>query len=144
MRNVLLVTALAACAVLPAHARDTDYKIPFSDVLEMSEAQEKLDPSVKLHFKGQPALKIVERRGQGTANKKTNGVGKEDRFGCRWAALSALIELQESAKRAGANAVVDIESYYKKDAYASATEFDCHAGAVIIGVTLRGTYAKVK
>jgi hypothetical protein len=25
-----------------------------------------------------------------------------------------------------------------------ATEFDCHAGAVIIGVTLRGTYAKVK
>jgi hypothetical protein len=139
----LVAALLIACASLPVAARDTEYKLPFDDVLTMSEAQGKLDPEVKLHFKGQKPLKILERKGQGMSNKKTNGVGKDDQFGCRWAALSALVALQEDAKRNGANAVVDIESYYKKDSFASATEYECHAGAVIIGVTLRGTYAKV-
>ena len=75
--------------------------------------------------------------------RKTNGVGKDDTFGCKWAALSALIALQEKAKQQGANAVIDIVSYYKKDVFSSPTEYECHAGAVIIGVALKGTYAKV-
>lgn len=143
MHSLLLAAGLLACVSIPAIARDTEYKLPYADVLSMSEAQGKLDPDIKLHFKGQPPLKVLERKGQGTSNKKTNGVGKDDQFGCRWAALSALVALQEDAKRNGANAVVDIESYYKKDAFSSATEYECHAGAVVIGVALRGTYAKV-
>lgn len=143
MRLPLIATLLVAAVSLPVAARDTEYKLPYADVLSMSEAQDKLDPNIKLHFKGQPPLKILERKGQGTSNKKTNGVGKDDRFGCRWAALSALVALQDDAKRNGANAVVDIQSYYKRDSFSSATEYECHAGAVVIGVTLRGSYAKV-
>jgi uncharacterized protein YbjQ (UPF0145 family) len=77
------------------------------------------------------------------SNRKTNGVGKSDEVGCRWAALAALIQFQERAKEVGANAVVDIVSYYKKDEFKSATEYECHGGAVIIGVALKGTLAKV-
>jgi len=40
------------------------------------------------------------------SNRKTNGVGKKDRYGCKWAALSALIALQDKAKTYGANAVI--------------------------------------
>ena len=81
--------------------------------------------------------------GEGVSNKKTNGVGKDDVFGCKWAALSALITFQESAKRQGANAVVNLVSYYKKNQTESSTTVQCHAGVFVIGVTLKGTYAKV-
>lgn len=54
-----------------------------------------------------------------------------------------MISLQNGAKREGANAVIDIVSYYKKNEYRSATHFECHAGALIIGVALKGTYAQL-
>lgn len=47
------------------------------------------------------------------------------------------------AKRLGANAVVDIVSYYKKVETKSPTKYECHSGNIIVGVTLKGTYAKV-
>ncbi|WP_431256347.1 hypothetical protein ACQ86G_16455 [Roseateles chitinivorans] len=86
---------------------------------------------------------MLKRFSTDVSNPKTNGVGKTDEFGCKWAALSALISLQNSAKREGANAVVDIVSYYKKNEYRNATTFECHAGAIIVGVALKGTYAQI-
>lgn len=139
----LAALALAAAVSLPAFARDTVLHIPLADVLAMPEAQGKLDPTVKVFLAGQPTPKVEKRFSTDVSNPKTNGVGKSDEFGCKWAALTALIHLQNSAKREGANAVIDIVSYYKKNEYKSATDFECHAGAVIIGVALRGTYAKV-
>jgi hypothetical protein len=143
MKKTLTVVLLAAVCAAPAIARDTEYKLPFAEVLEMPEAKEKLDGSIKFYLAGQPTPKVLERRGEDVANRKTNGAGKSDEFGCRWAALSALIALQEKARQAGANAVIDIVSYYKRDTFKSATEYECHAGALIIGVALKGTYAKV-
>jgi hypothetical protein len=143
MKKILIATLIAAAATGPALARDTEYKLPFADVLEMPEAKQKLDGSVKFYLQGQKTPKVLEKRGDDVSNRKTNGVGKDDTFGCKWAALSALIALQEKAKQQGANAVIDIVSYYKKDVFSSPTEYECHAGAVIIGVALKGTYAKV-
>ena len=54
-----------------------------------------------------------------------------------------MIQLEKRAKQLGANAVVNIVSYYKKDVMSSATEFECHAGAVIAGVALKGDFVKV-
>jgi hypothetical protein len=139
----LLLAALAAAACAPAMARDTVYRLPLAEVLQMPEAQGKLDGSVKFYLAGQATPRVVEKKGEGMTNKKTNGVGKDDTFGCKWAALSALIALQEQARGLGANAVVDLVSYYKKNTFTSPTEYECHAGAVIIGVTLKGNYAKV-
>ena len=52
--------------------------------------------------------------------------------------------LQDGAKSRGANAVVDIVSYYKKNEFKSSTNYECYAGAILAGVALKGTYAKVK
>ncbi|MFG6489671.1 excinuclease ATPase subunit [Roseateles sp. BYS78W] len=141
--------ALAAVALMsslssgPAAARDTVLHIPLADVLAMPEAKAKLDPAFKFYLAGQATPNVSRRFSSDVSNPKTNGFGKDDNFGCKWAALSALISLQESAKRQGGNAVVDIVSYYKKVEYSNPTDFECHAGAFIIGVALKGTAAKV-
>lgn len=140
----LAFTAMLSISTLtPALARDTTLNLPLSEVINMPEAQGKLDGSVKFFLAGQKTPKVLERLSPDVSNRKTNGVGKSDEEGCRWAALSALIAFQDKAKSLGANAVVDIVSYYKKDETKSAVDYECHAGAVVVGVTLKGTYAKI-
>jgi uncharacterized protein YbjQ (UPF0145 family) len=144
LRLTAAVLMTATLAAAPAFARDTTLHIPFADVLAMPEAAGKLDADFKFFLAGQKTPKVVKRFSTGTSNQKTNGFNKSDEFGCKWAALSALINLQNSAKREGANAVIDIVSYYKKNETSSDTTFECHAGAIVIGVALKGTYAQVQ
>lgn len=140
-----LVLALAAAALAgPAHARDDKSMITFSEVLEMPEAKDKLDGSIKFYLKGAPQPAIQQKLGEDMSNKKTNGVGKTDEQACKWAILSALVAFQESAQRKGANAVVDIVSYYKRDTEANGSTIECHSGNLMSGITLKGTYAKVR
>lgn len=147
MKSALSVVAITLCASAllsaPAHARDTKYMMPLQEVLDMPEAKEKLDDSFRFYLSGQKTPKVLQRMESGVSNRKTNGVGKSDEDGCRWAALSALIALQDTAKSQGANAVIDIVSYYKKNEVASPTDYECHAGAVVVGVALKGTYARI-
>lgn len=143
MKKTLVLALLAGVLASPAMARDTELHLPLADVLAMPEAQGKLDGSVTFYLAGAKTPKVLEKKGEDTANKKTNGFNKDDVTACKWAALSALLAFQEKAKALGANAVVDLVSYYKRDAFSSATEYECHAGAVVVGVTLKGTYAKV-
>ena len=141
LTSLLLVTSLFVGQ--SAQARSDVLNIDLADVLAMPEAEGKLDGSVKFYLAGQKTPTILKNLGEGVSNKKTNGVGKDDVFGCKWAALSALITFQESAKRQGANAVVNLVSYYKKNETKSSTTVQCHAGVFVIGVALKGTYAKV-
>ena len=96
---ILLASMLAATA---ASARDTVLHIPLADVLSMPEAKDKLDANMKFFLAGQTTPKVLQRFSTDVSNPKTNGVGKTDEFGCKWAALSALISLQNSAKRENA------------------------------------------
>ncbi|MBO4123324.1 excinuclease ATPase subunit [Cupriavidus gilardii] len=135
--------AAGALVSAPASARDTRYLLPIQDVLNMPEAKEKLDGSVRFFFAGQRTPKVLETKGSDVSNRKTNGVGKSDEEACRWAALSALLSFQDKAKTMDANAVVNLVSYYKKNEMASADQYECHAGAVVVGVALKGDYARV-
>ncbi|MBN9683532.1 MULTISPECIES: excinuclease ATPase subunit [unclassified Corallococcus] len=141
MKKALLLLALTAAS--PALARDTVTKVKLADVMALPEAKEKLDGSVKFFLDGAKTPKVLKTLGSDTTNKKTNGVGKSDDYACKWAALSALIALQEGAKKNGANAVVNIVSYYKKVESKSATEIECHAGSFVTGVALKGDYATI-
>jgi uncharacterized protein YbjQ (UPF0145 family) len=141
MKNALLLLALLAAS--PALARDTVVKIKLADVLALPDAKAKLDGSVKFYLDGQQKPAVTKTLGSGVTNKKTNSVGKSDEFACKWAALSALISLQEAAKKNGANAVVNIVSYYKKVEFKSDSEIECHAGSFVTGVALKGDYATV-
>jgi hypothetical protein len=138
-----LVVALATFVVpAVAEARDTVVRVALADVLAMPEAQSKLDGSVQFYLDGQSTPKIESRLGSGVSNKKTNGVGKDDEYGCKYVVLSALIAFQQSAKQRGANAVIGLVSYYKKNEVRDAQMVECHAGNIMIGAALKGEYAK--
>jgi len=142
------IAFLAGIAILtaarPIEARDTRYLLSIKSALEVKDADEKLDGSVKFYFGNQETPKLLSKLGTDVSNRKTNSVGKSDEKACNWAFLSALVSLEKRAKQLGANAVVNIVSYYKKDVMSSATEFECHAGAVIAGVALKGDFVKVE
>ena len=141
MKKALLLLALTAAS--PALARDTVTKVKLADVMALPEAKQKLDGSVKFFMAGAKTPNVLKTLGSDTTNKKTNGVGKSDDYACKWAALSAIIALQEGAKKNGANAVVNVVSYYKKVEFKSATEIECHAGTMVAGVALKGDYATI-
>ena len=140
---ILLSSALLALVVAPADARDTRQHFDIAQAIAAGKADGTLDGSVKFHFKG-GATPAAQRLGPATTNKKTNAFGKSDAEACQWAFLSAVKALQEAAKARGANAVIDIESNYKKQVFTSATQYECGAGGVMAGVALKGVYAKVK
>lgn len=145
MRSIIAVCTLTALfATLPAQARDTEYKLPIQDITNMADYQDKIGTEVRFFFGDQKAPAIEQRLGEYTTNKKTNAFNKSDEEACRWVMLSALVSLKEKALQLGGNAVVGIKSYYKKDEFSSSTEYECHAGALMSGVALKGTVVKLK
>jgi uncharacterized protein YbjQ (UPF0145 family) len=139
----LIGLSLSLVTAWPAHGRDTKHLLPIASGLENKDAQEKLDGSIKFFFGAQPHPAILTKLGTDVSNRKTNAFGKSDERACNWAFLSAMISLQNRAKQLGANGVVNIVSYYKKNVMSSETEFECHAGAVIAGVALKGDFVKI-
>jgi hypothetical protein len=138
-----LVLALVLTAS-SAQARDTEYKLKFDEVLSNPTYKSRLGDDVAFYFAGQKAPAVAQSLGEWVTNKKTNSAGKPDEEACRWAMLSALLELRERARKLEGNAVTNIVSYYKKVPFASDTEYECHAGAIIAGVALKGTVVKLK
>jgi len=143
MKKITVYAGLVSALLVSASvmARDTVLHLPLADVLAMPEAKAKLDGSVKFYLAGVAHPGVDKELGSGVSNRKTNGVGKGDEAACKWAALSALLSFQDAAKQKGVNSVINLVSYYKKVVFKSATEYECHAGAVIVGVALKGHYA---
>ena len=145
MANVMSMTILILCLTigLPAHARDTKHLLAIAVAMEIKDAQDKLDGSVKFYFGDQPPPAVLKNLGSDVSNRKTNAFGKSDEKACNWAFLSAMVALQTRAQQLGANAVINVVSYYNKKVMSSATEFECHAGAIIAGVALKGDFVKI-
>ena len=139
----LIVVGSLLATASSIHGRDTKYLLPIKTALAIKDAQEKLDGSIKFFFGNQPTPTILAKLGTDVSNRKTNAFGKSDEKACNWAFLSAMVALEKRAQQLGANAVVNIVSYYKKDVMSSATEFECHAGALIAGVALKGEFVKI-
>jgi len=143
MKKFVAVSLLALVAAAPAMARNTAVTVTLQSVLEMPEAQAKLDGSVKFYLEGAPTPKVIKKFGTDTSNAKTNAFNKTPEEACRWNALSALTKLQDHARKDGANAVIGIVSYRDHEDFKSATEIQCSDGAFMGGIALKGTYATV-
>tara|TARA_R110000751_G_scaffold80201_1_gene161722 strand:- start:3433 stop:3888 length:456 start_codon:yes stop_codon:yes gene_type:complete len=142
-KGMITTTALALTLGLlsagNAQARDTKLMLSVEEAMSSADFQEKLDPSITFSFGGLPnGKRIGERHGNYISNKKTNAFGKSDEEACRWALLSALLSFQDRARSEGGDAVVNLESYYNANPMISTTQFECHAGAIMAGVALRG------
>lgn len=147
MNKRIAATATAAVLLLAstaAAARDTRLELSLQELLDSAQARDAgIDGSVRFYLAGQPHPAVKTRLGGDVANRKTNGVGKSDEESCRWVALSALKALQESARARGANAVIDIVSYFRKKEFSSPTHYECYAGNIMSGVAFKGTYVKI-
>jgi len=146
MRKISI--AAACCVALLASgttlARDTKSMQSIEKAMSQPAAAEKLGTDVKFYF-GKSAHPAVEKSiGTYPTNKKTNGVGKSDEEACNWAFLSAMISLRDRALMEGGDAVININSYYKKNEVVSETEFECHSGGIMSGVALKGEVVKLK
>ena len=143
MKSTALLTVAALLAFGSAHARDTALKLPIKDAMATEAAKSKLGTEVKFFFGTEAHPAPQATLGTYTSNKKTNFANKSDKEGCEWVFLSAMISLKQRALAEGGNAVINIQSYYKKNEFSSPTEYECHAGAIMGGVALRGTVVKL-
>ena len=144
MKLAIALLALLLLVVPEADAADRRVELPLQALLTSQEARDAgIDGSVRFFLAGQSHPSVSSRMGEGVSNKKTNAFGKSDETACRWVMLSVLRAFQDSAKARGANAVVDIVSYFKKNTFSSPTHYECHAGALMAGVALKGTYARI-
>src|SRR5438105_7411810 len=108
MKNMTKWALLAAMLALPAMhaaAADREVRLSFAQLMDSAQAKQKLDGSVRLYLHGQKTPKVLEKKGDDISNKKTNAFAKDAESTCQWAAVSALIALQDKAKRMGGNAV---------------------------------------
>lgn len=145
MRSLRLASTLFLMAVpfSLAQARDTRLLLPIEEAMNTPAAKEKLNAGVKFYFSGQRHPKVKIKLEEDFTNKKTNSVNKTDKEACEWVFLSAMVQMQEKARLIGADAIVNIHSYYKKVPFKSATEYECHAGALMSGVALKGEFVKL-
>jgi len=160
VKMVGLAALLMSLCAGSAQARNDTYFLPIQDALKANKLQ--LDAAIRLYYADQPHpdVEATLRKGQ-VAHKKGQGysykhheesiarpnkesVEKDDKEGCNLAMQTALHHLQEQAYRMGGNAVINIESYYRKKAFRSADKFECHAGRSGASVALRGDIVKLK
>jgi uncharacterized protein YbjQ (UPF0145 family) len=145
MNNYFRVLTFSSLFVLAAtaEARDTRHMVAIDEALNISYAEGKIDKSIKLYFGDQKHPGVAKAMGEYTSNKKTNAFNKSDEEACRIAFLSAVIALQDRARKEGGDAVVKIRSVYKGENVSNEKQFLCGAGAVMAGVALKGTVVKL-
>ena len=143
MQTVLACALLTLGIATTAHARDTKLLLPLSAAMSANDAQTRLGDSVKFYFGNQPTPKVLERLGSDKTSQKTNSFGKSPEKACNWAFLSAMLRLQQRARELGADAVINIVSNYKNEEMSSDTQFECHDGAIMSGVALKGEFVKL-
>jgi uncharacterized protein YbjQ (UPF0145 family) len=138
--TILLLAAVPGLSL----ASDKVVHLPFDSAVAAATQSGKLDGSVKFYLAGNRprGAKIVNDNV--TISRKTNAFGKKDQESCEWVLQGILISLQDDAKRAGANAVVDIVSNYNNVEYSDSHDYECHRGFLMSGVALKAKFAKTR
>jgi hypothetical protein len=146
MKAKALVFIALLFAVSPgfAFAKDKIEHYVFQNAVTAATESGKLDGTVKFYLAGNtPNGQITIVNDDIEVNRKTNAFGKRDEPTCNWALQSALISLQDEAKKVGANAVVDIVSNYDTE-YRDNQNYECHVGFLMSGVIMKAKLAKVQ
>ena len=140
----------AGCMILalgasPALARDDRLMFPVAEGMEKGKStKDRIDPEIRIYFGKQKTPAVDRKMGEFTANRKTNATNKTDKEACEISFVSAVVSLQQRARREGGDAVVNVHSVYKNEMRESDTEYLCGAGTFAAGVALRGTVVKLK
>lgn len=140
---VAIAIALSALPTV-SQARDTALFLPFQKVINEMTAAGKIDGSVKFYLAGLPPRgKVTVLSPGAVTNKKTNAFNKSDTEACEWVVQSAILQMYGAAKKVNANAVTNLASFYKSVERKDPVNYECHAGAILAGVALKGDLSKV-
>lgn len=146
MRSLVgLLAALSSTVFIAglAHGRNVELMVPIADALAATDVKDRPTGAVKFYFAKEKSPEVVKNLGTYVATPRTGAGGLSDQRACHEAFLWTLVDLEKRALRAGANAVVNIVSYYQKKERPSTTEFECHVGNVIVTVWLRGDLVRL-
>lgn len=146
IRNTTVGAALVLGAALPissALAADDIIQLDLAQALAAPDTKASIDGSVKFFFGNSTHPAIAKHLGEAVSNKKANGFGKKGTKGCERAFLDALIQFQKKAKSLGADAVINLNSYYKKNEVVIDKTVECHSGLLMDGVALKGEFVKL-
>lgn len=132
------VLAISMCAT-SALAADVKRKMSIEDAKSYGSVQDVLNDDVAMYWAGQAHPKVVTKHGVFKTSKRTSGFRKEPEQSCSHALASALISLRDRAHRQGGNAVIDLKSNVNNVEEASATEYSCLVGGIMVNVALKGT-----
>jgi uncharacterized protein YbjQ (UPF0145 family) len=143
LRVFVAVPGLWALFTGTTYGRNVQLMVPIAAALEARDAPDKPTGSVKFFFGNQASPQILTKLESYVATPKTSAMGKSDQRACHEALLWTLVAMEKRAQQKGANAVVNIVSFYKKNEISSATEFECHVGNVIVSVVLKGDLVKI-
>ena len=127
-----------------AFARDDKVMLSFTELLASAEFKEKVGSEVRFYFGTQATPAVEKNLGDLVSNRKTNAFNKSDTNACKWIMLGIMMQFKQSAIERGGNAVIGMESYYKKRVYSSQTDYECHAGVFVAGIAMRGTVVKLR
>jgi uncharacterized protein YbjQ (UPF0145 family) len=142
--TIVAIAAMGCMTYAVAKGRDDHIKLPIQGALEKGQSyKDTVGSDIKLYWGTQKTPAVATKMGEFTSNK-TNAANKSDQDACDLAFISAVIALQQRARKEGGNAVVNIRSVYKGEDSDSPTEFVCGAGKIMAGVALRGTVVKLK
>ena len=137
--TIIAALAIAAAASLAGAADDT-VSMSIKDGLEAGKhTKNTISDDIKLFFGKQRTPAVDRKIWEGSTTQKS--MRKSQKEHCETAFVSAILRLQDRARREGGNAVVNIVSGGSND---SATEYTCTSGRVTGAVTLRGTVVKLK
>jgi uncharacterized protein YbjQ (UPF0145 family) len=143
LKRVIFVSFLVMVLSPMVQARNVGTTLKIQDVVNSSDYQDKVGKDVAFYFGDQPTPPVAQTLGEYVTNQKTNAFGKSDQKACSWVMLSALIRLRDRALQEGGNAVIKVVSYYDKEEIQDKTEYECHTGAFVAGVALKGTVVKL-
>lgn len=144
MKSGCSFAVLLALASGSAVARDEVLHLPINAAIESPAAKQYINADVKFFFGRQSYGKEEQGFREDTANHKVYSVSKGDEAACQQAFLEALGALAKKAQSFGANAVVDIRSYYRKETWVSDSEYECHAALAVAGVAMKGRYVRLR
>jgi uncharacterized protein YbjQ (UPF0145 family) len=140
--KIATIAAFAAAVSLSslAIAADETMNMPIKDGLEAGKhTKNTISDDIKLYFGKQKTPAVDKKIWEGSTTQKS--MRKSQKEHCETAFVSAILRLQDRARKEGGNAVINIVSGGSNE---SSTEYTCTSGRVTGSVTLHGTVVKLK
>ena len=137
---------MAVFAAILSGSASAQYPVVMVDPLEaLEEIKSELGQDVTFYFTGATLPPGTMQRDEVVVDISTRqGEAARQAESCRRVFLTIMKDLQARARKAGANAVVNLVSFYGKRVNADPIKLECHRGREVRArIALRGNFAQL-